>query len=138
MDIQVPIVKQTVYLVGALLLFVIGLSVDSKFWHTFAYLIYGISLLLILVLVIGAEIKGARAWINLGGLSFQPSELAKFATSLALASYLSFYKVKLTELKYQWYAILIIATPCFLILLQPDAGSVITFWPCFYFYFWKD
>ncbi|MBK9629488.1 MAG: rod shape-determining protein RodA [Saprospiraceae bacterium] len=128
LDIQVPIVKQTVYLVGALLLFVIGLSVDSKFWHTFAYLIYGISLfLLILVLVIGAEIKGARAWINLGGLSFQPSELAKFATSLALASYLSFYKVKLTELKYQWYAILIIATPCFLILLQPDAGSVITF-----------
>ncbi|MBK9271317.1 MAG: rod shape-determining protein RodA [Saprospiraceae bacterium] len=132
LDFQVPIVKQTVYIFFALVLFFIGLSVDGKFWHTFAYLFYGISLfLLILVLFIGSEVKGAKAWFNFGGFSFQPSEFSKLSTALALSSYLSYFKVKLTEIKYQSYALLIIFTPCLLILIQPDAGSLITFFSLF-------
>lgn len=127
-DISIPIVKQTVYIFLALLCFVIGLLVDGKFWHTFAYLIYGLIIfLLIFVLIFGTEIKGAKAWIDLGAFSFQPSEAAKFATTLAIASFLSYYKVKLDDLKYQGYLMLIIGGPCLLILLQPDAGSALTF-----------
>ena len=56
-------------------------------------------LLLILVLIIGKEINGARSWFEFGGLSLQPSEFAKFGTALALASYLSSKRQDLTRLK---------------------------------------
>jgi cell division protein FtsW (lipid II flippase) len=46
-------------------------------------------LLLILVLVLGKEVNGARAWFDFGAFGLQPSEFAKFATGLALASYLN-------------------------------------------------
>ncbi len=132
LDPDVPIVKQTLYIAVALLAFGIGLAVDSRFWYTFAYAFYGIGLvLLVLVLIVGTEVKGARAWFNLGGFSFQPSELVKFSTMLAVASYLSYYKVRLNDLRYQGYILLLIAAPCLLILLQPDAGSAITFFSLF-------
>ena len=65
------------------------LLLDHQFFETFAYAIYGISLFLLLaVLFVGSEIKGAQSWFVLGPISFQPSELAKYGTALALAKYL--------------------------------------------------
>ncbi len=128
LDLSVPITKQTVYIAIALSVFIIALFIDVKFWHTFAYIFYGISIfLLLLVLFVGSEIKGARAWFVIGGFSFQPSEIAKFCTTLAVASYLSYYKVNLKTGVYQWIVVGIIFAPVFFILLQPDAGSAITF-----------
>jgi rod shape determining protein RodA len=73
-DLSVPITKQTVYVLSALLVFLFTLWIDDKFWHTFAYVIYGIGILfLLLVLIVGTEIKGAKAWFVIGGFSFQPS-----------------------------------------------------------------
>ncbi len=132
LDLDLPIVKQTIYIAVALLAFGIGLAVDSRFWYTFAYMLYGIGLLLlVLVLIVGTEVNGARAWFSLGGFSFQPSELVKFSTILAVASYLNYYKVRLDDLRYQGYILLLIAVPIMLILLQPDAGSAITFFSMF-------
>lgn len=128
LDLSVPITKQTVYIAIALSVFIIALFIDVKFWHTFAYIFYGISIfLLLLVLFVGSEIKGARAWFVIGGFSFQPSEIAKFCTTLAVSSYLSYYKVNLKTGVYQWIVVGIIFAPVFFILLQPDAGSAITF-----------
>ena len=128
LDLSVPITKQTVYIAIALSVFIIALFIDVKFWHTFAYIFYGISIfLLLLVLFVGSEIKGARAWFVIGGFSFQPSEIAKFCTTLAVSSYLSYYKVNLKTGVYQWIVVGIILAPVFFILLQPDAGSAITF-----------
>ena len=50
-----------------------------------------------LVLIAGSEIKGAKAWFNVGGFSFQPAEIAKFGTALALSSYLSYFKTDLKQ-----------------------------------------
>ncbi len=125
-DLSVPITKQTVYVLSALLVFLFTLWIDDKFWHTFAYVIYGIGILfLLLVLIVGTEIKGAKAWFVIGGFSFQPSELAKFGTTLALASYLSYFKTNLKQLNYQLISFAIILLPVFLIFLQPDAGSAL-------------
>ena len=54
-------------------------------------------LLLILVLILGKDINGARSWFQIGSLSLQPSEFAKFGTALALAAYLNSTKQDLEK-----------------------------------------
>lgn len=55
-------------------------------WYRFAWLLYGVSIALLLsVLVIGEEVNGARRWINLAGIQFQPSEIAKFTMIVLFA-----------------------------------------------------
>lgn len=55
-------------------------------WYRFAWPLYGVSIALLLsVLVIGQEVNGAKRWIQLAGIQFQPSEVAKFAQILLFA-----------------------------------------------------
>ena len=104
------------------------LLIDAKFFNTFAYVIYGLSILsLLLVLVIGSKISGSTSWIHLGPFSFQPSEFAKFGTALALAHYIGKLDTDLTQLKTKLTAYGIIVLPMLLILAQGDAGSASVF-----------
>ena len=60
--------------------------IPARLWYRLAWPLYGLSIVLLLsVLVIGQEVNGARRWINLAGIQFQPSELAKFAMILIFA-----------------------------------------------------
>ena len=60
--------------------------IPAGFWYRVAWPLYGVSIALLLsVLVIGQEVNGARRWINLAGLQFQPSEIAKFAMIVVFA-----------------------------------------------------
>lgn len=96
--------------------------------ENFAPLLYGISIVLLAgVLVLGTEVKGAKAWYNLGILSFQPAELAKISVGLMLASYCNSAHFNAKELNSLAKAIGIIIVPIFLILLQPDVGSILVF-----------
>jgi rod shape determining protein RodA len=120
--------KQLLWLAASFAVFLISLFIDTRFWRTFAYPIYFLAIaLLVAVLLFGTTIKGATSWFTFGGFSFQPSEYAKFATAIALASYLSYFKTKLKELQSRFIAIGIFILPIILILLQPDAGSAIVF-----------
>ena len=120
--------KQAVWIGISLTAFFLIQVVDWKFWRTFAYPIYGIALFLLLaVLLFGVEIKGARSWFSVAGFTFQPSEIAKFGTCLAIASYLSAYRVDLRVLRTQGIVVGLFAVPMLLILLQPDAGSALVF-----------
>ncbi len=104
------------------------LAFDSKIWRTFSYGFYAIGIvLLILVLFVGKEINGQKAWFSLGFFAFQPAEIAKLGTCLALANLLSDYKMKLNERKSALVAIGLIFLPPFLIMFQPDAGSALVF-----------
>lgn len=120
--------KQAIWIAICSALFAFIMLVDWKFWQAFAYPVYAFSTaLLVAVLFLGAEIKGARAWFNFGGFSFQPSELAKFGTALALSAYLSAYSTDLRKLRSQLISFGIMGLPMVLILLQPDAGSALVF-----------
>lgn len=85
--------SSTKYLQKQALCAVIGLGamavfsrIPVSFWYRAAWPLYGISIVLLLsVLVIGEEVNGARRWINLAGIQFQPSEVAKFAQILLFA-----------------------------------------------------
>ena len=60
--------------------------IPAKVWLRLAWPLYGVSIVLLLsVLVIGEEVNGARRWINLAGIQFQPSEIAKFTMILLFA-----------------------------------------------------
>ena len=78
--------KQALCAVVGLVAMVILSRVPTEFWYRMAWPLYGVSiLLLLLVLVVGQSVNGARRWINIAGLQFQPSEVAKFTMILLLA-----------------------------------------------------
>ncbi len=91
-------------------------------------LAYGGSLLLLgAVLLVGRTVYGSKSWLSVAGITFQPVEIAKLSTTLALASFLS---VEGRSLR-QWRTVIaccgIVALPTVLVLLQPDAGSAMVF-----------
>jgi rod shape determining protein RodA len=127
-DITTTIGSQTLWLVISLVAFFSALTLDWKFWNTLAFPIYGITvLLLILVLFLGKEINGAKAWFSFGFFSIQPSEWAKFGTILAVSSYLSFFKTTASNINIIIVSLALFLGPALLILLQPDFGSSLVF-----------
>jgi rod shape determining protein RodA len=124
--------KQFLWIIASLILAVFIVIIDNRFYFFFSWIIYGICmLLLILVVIFGKEINGARSWFEFGSISLQPSELAKFGTALALSSYLNTRKQDLTKLSAIVPASAIIIFPAFLTLLQPDMGSAIVYFSLF-------
>lgn len=128
MDLDTNYGKQFFFIISAFIIAFVILLLDSRLLNTFSPIFYGITiLLLILVLIIGRNVGGNQAWIPIGSFRLQPSEFAKFATCLILAKYLSTGTTKVQEIKSQLIAASIILIPTALILLQPDAGSALTF-----------
>lgn len=120
--------KQMIWIITSLVLALIILITDAKFFSTFSYIIYGIILLsLVAVVLVGKEIAGSRSWFEVGNFSLQPSEFAKFAASLALAKYLSNIDLSINRLATKLVSAAIILTPALLILIQPDTGSAMVF-----------
>ncbi len=121
--------KQLIWIAASLFLGFVVLLIDAKFFNAFAFWIYFIILLsLVVVLLYGKATNGSTSWINLGGgMKFQPSEFAKLATSLALASYLSGLDVDIKRRRTQLLACLIILIPMALVFVQNDTGSAIVF-----------
>lgn len=120
--------KQLFFIVVCFVLLFFILMTDWAFWRTFAFVIYIISLLLLVgTIFLGREINGANAWYQFGGFSFQPAEIAKFGTCLAMSSYLSATGVNLRDWKSRFFAIGIFLLPVLIILLQKDTGSGLVF-----------
>jgi rod shape determining protein RodA len=120
--------KQFQWIVGCAIIAAIILIIDGKFFATFSYPIFAVFIpLLIGVMFLGVEVKGQRNWIRMGGFQMQPSELAKFTTSLALAKYLSTLNVDIRKWRDKWKAFAIIALPMLIVVVQGDAGSAIVF-----------
>lgn len=127
-DLDTNYGKQLIFIISAIIIGFVILLLDSKFFSTFSPIFYGVSiLLLILVLIIGRNVGGNQAWIPIGSFRLQPSEFAKFSTCLLLAKYLSSGTIKVQDLRTQIISAVIILFPTALILLQPDAGSALTF-----------
>lgn len=128
LDLDTNYGKQLIFIISATIIGFVILLLDGKFFNTFSPIFYGITLvLLVLVLIVGRNVGGNQSWIPIGSFRLQPSEFAKFATCLLLARYLSSSTVKVQDIRTQAVAAFIILIPTALILLQPDAGSALTF-----------
>lgn len=117
--------RQAVWMGIGLLLFAGILLIKGEFFRLMAYPIYGFVLvLLVLVLLVGREVNGARAWFGVGSFGIQPAEFGKFATALALSRYLSGLPA-LLKLRSRVISTLLILAPVGLIMLQPDTGTAL-------------
>jgi len=120
--------KQLIFIIAGLLVGFVILLFDAKFFSVFGPIVYGITMVLLLVvLVVGRNVGGNQAWIPIGSFRLQPSEFAKFGTALLLARYISSFNVKLNSLRPILICAGIIVLPMCLIMLQPDAGSTLVF-----------
>ena len=124
--------KQFIWIMATLVIAVFVVVIDSRFYFFFSYFIYGgLIFLLILVLIIGRDINGARSWFEFGPLSLQPSEFAKCGTALALAAYLNSRRHDLKRFSIFSVASGIILLPALLITIQPDLGSAVVYFALF-------
>ena len=127
-ELSTPGGKQMIWALISFVALGVIILIDWKFWQTFAYPFYGLTLLsLVAVLLFGVEIKGQVSWFTIGGSTIQPSEFAKFGTILAMAAYLSSATANLRNLNSQLICFALMFAPIVLILLQPDLGSAIVF-----------
>ena len=75
--------------------------IPAQFWYRLAWPLYGVSIVLLLsVLVIGQEVNGAKRWINIAGIQFQPSEVAKFTMILLFARLTRTFGRRAKEFRY--------------------------------------
>lgn len=120
--------KQVLWIAGAIVLALMVLIIDGKFYAAFSYPIYVLLiLLLIAVMVAGSEIKGSHSWFKIGSFAIQPAEFAKFATCMALAKYLSTLGIRIQDTKTKVIAALLIFIPVVIILLQNETGSALVY-----------
>ena len=119
--------KQIFWLLIGLVLMIIVAFIEYRFYSDFAYIVYMIALVLLLVVLgYGIITSGAQRWVRIGSLSFQPSEFVKISFILALAKF--FQRPPHREgysLKNLFFPFLLLFLPMVLILKQPDLGTAI-------------
>lgn len=120
--------KQIMFMGLAFIVIMIILFVDYKIYDSLAYVFYGFWILvLILTIFIAPDVKGSRSWIKIGSFGFQPAELAKTITILALAKFLSTQGVNISKFNDLVKACVIIFLPPLIIILQKETGSALAF-----------
>ena len=114
------------------------LMLDDRFYDTFAYIIYGILLLLLFATIFNPhEIKGSRSWLVLGPLRVQPAEFAKFATALAVAKLMSTYDFNIHRWKHFLAACAVVVMPMLFIIAQQETGSALVY-IAFFLMFYRE
>ena len=120
--------KQLVWIGLSVVLAVVILLIDAKFFSAFSFWMYIFMIgLLIFVLLFGKTVAGSKSWLEIGSISIQPAEFAKFATALAVAKYLSTLNIDMQKLGTKLRVSAIALFPAALILLQNDTGSALVY-----------
>ncbi len=124
------LLRHAIYLAIGLTCMFVLMKVDYRVLRKLVYpaYLFGLALLIIVLIPgIGKEVSGARRWIDLGFLSFQPSELAKYILVLYLAHSLTKKRDKLDNFLVGFAShILIAGVYVILVLLEPDFGTATT------------
>jgi len=126
--VQVWVPQATWMAIGIVLIFAITL-VDTRQFHRLAWVFYlGVLVLLVLVHTHGRYVMGARRWLTIGPVNFQPSELAKIAVALALARWFHGNAERHRDgygLVGLFVPIVVTLVPAVLVLKQPDLGTAL-------------
>lgn len=131
--------RQFIWGIISVITFFIIYSIPITSFKMFSLPAYTISIIFLLVVVtIGKTIAGQKSWLILGPVGFQPSELAKLGTIMAMAAFLSKKNTDIESFKDIVLALIIGFLPVALILMEPDLGTSIIFAGIiFVLIFWK-
>ncbi len=119
---------QIVWIGSSLMLGLVILLLDDRYYDRFSYIIYGFLLFLLFATIFNpVQIKGSRSWIVLGPLRVQPAEFAKFATALAISKFMSTFGFNIHRMKDFAMACGIVLVPMLFIVLQKETGSALVY-----------
>ncbi|UCF64495.1 MAG: rod shape-determining protein RodA [bacterium] len=120
--------KQVIWILIGFGLIIILYFLPNRWIYASAYYFYGLSLFfLLLVIFVGKMGQGAERWLQIGPVSFQPSEFAKFATILAVAKFLSRDEANPNHIPDFLIASIFVVVPFTMIIRQPDLGTSMVF-----------
>lgn len=120
--------RQVFFGIASFIIFFITYSLPTNIFKSITIPTYLFSLfLLVVVIIVGRKISGARSWLDFGPFGFQPSEVAKIGTILAMSSYLSRKNTDIDSFKDILITLAIGFIPVALVLLEPDMGSSFVF-----------
>ncbi len=126
-------IMQGIWVVTGLVLFFIVMFTDYLMVRRWAYYFYLVTMvLLVITLVIGRKVNGARSWLGAFGFGIQPSEFAKLSTMMVLADYFDKHRNTILEFRTFLFGILLTGLPFILILAQPDMGTALVYIPVFF------
>ncbi|MBO4464972.1 MAG: rod shape-determining protein RodA [Prevotella sp.] len=119
---------QIVWIGTSLVLALLIMLLDDRYFDMFAYVIFGFMLLLLFATIFNPHsIKGSRSWLVMGPLRLQPAEFAKFATALVLAKFMSGRDYNIHNMKDFLRTLAIIFTPMLFIVMQRETGSALVY-----------
>ncbi|HQV64683.1 MAG TPA: rod shape-determining protein RodA [Candidatus Paceibacterota bacterium] len=124
------LIKQSIWAVVAISVLIVSAKIDMSFLKKSSILsglFISANIILVLVILLGKTAKGATSWFNVGGISFQPSDLVKIVLILIMAKYLSRRHVEIADMKHLLITGIYCFIPFVLVFLQPDFGSAIIF-----------
>jgi rod shape determining protein RodA len=120
--------RALMWLALGIVAFTIAAAFDFRWLRTFAWALYGVNIVLLLVtLAIGTGPGGVRRWIEVGAFTFQFSEVAKVLMIAVLAAFLAARRDRLNRLSTLIGAGALMGPPFALVLIQPDLGTSLVF-----------
>lgn len=130
--------RQLIWLGISLFVGLLIVWTDTKFFSSFAYLSYTAGLfLLIITIFIGVNVKGSHSWLGVGSVRFQPGEVCKIFTSLALSKFLSSPETNFKTLKHRLIGAAIALVPAVIIILQQETGLALVYF-CFFLVMYRE
>ncbi len=124
--IQNPFYKQLFFLIVAFFSFSFSFMTPKYIIHKYAYIIFGIGILIVILPFFGSPHAGTFRWLDVGlPFNFQPSEFSKIFTVIALARYLSDNNLKIRKFSSIVIPIIIALFPALIVLNQPDLGTAL-------------
>jgi len=120
--------KQILWIGTAVVLIVVLVVIDSKAYDTFAFVLYGAMILLLIVTpFIARPIAGSRSWLELGPVRLQPAEFAKFITALAVSRYMAGINLRQQNFRDQLVLAGLTLLPPLLIIAANETGQALVF-----------
>jgi len=127
-DIDYRYGMQLVWIGISLVFSFLVMLVDIRYFHAYSYFVYVITLLLmILTLLIGKEVNGAKSWLGVGPFGIQSVEFMKIGVAFAVARLISSHDFAVKSQKSLSVFVVILLLPILLSLLQNDTGSAMVF-----------
>ena len=124
--------KQLMWFGVSLFVGLIILWTESKFFSSFAFLFYTIGIALLLITIVaGKNVKGSHSWLGVGSFAFQPGEVCKIFTSLALAKFLSLPETNFQTLKHRLIGVALAIIPSAIIVMQDETGLALVYFSFF-------